>query len=224
MTHLAVDERHALAETLRSVEPDSPTLCGDWTAAQLAAHLVLRERSIVEMSGRLPVHALQRRAEHAMDEFAAREPYERLVEAVDAGPSWHDMVGPVPVAWAWSIPAVREQANLLEYLVHHEDVRRAGAQWQPRDLPAALQAAVWKRLPGLTRLTMRKAPVGLALRSPAHGELRTPTARRHGVAVTVTGEPVELALFAFGRQAVAKVDYEGTPEDVAAARGARMGI
>jgi uncharacterized protein (TIGR03085 family) len=221
---LAVDERRALAETLRSVAPDSPTLCGDWTAAQLAAHLVLRERSIVEMSGRLPVRALQRRAEHAMDEFAAREPYARLVDAVEAGPSWRDLNGPVPVAWAWSIPVVREQANLLEYLVHHEDVRRAAATWQPRDLPADVQAAVWKRLPGLARLTMRGAPVGLALRSPEHGEVRTPRARRHGVAVTVTGAPVELALFAFGRQAVAKVEYEGSPADVAAAQGARMGI
>jgi uncharacterized protein (TIGR03085 family) len=221
---LAVDERHALAETLRSVEPDSPTLCGDWTAAQLAAHLVLRERSILEIGGRLPVRALQRRAERAMDEFAARQPYARLVDAVDGGPSWREVVGPVPIAWAWSIPAVREQANLLEYLVHHEDVRRAAAGWQPRQLPAAVQNAVWKRLPGLTRLTMRSAPVGIALRSPAHGTARTPSARRHGVAVIVTGEPAELALFAFGRQSVAKVDYDGTAADVAAAQGARLGI
>ena len=224
MSHLAVDERHALAETLRSVAPDSPTLCGDWTAAQLAAHLVLRERSIVEMSGRLPVRALQRRAEHAMDEFAAREPYARLVDAIDAGPTWHDVKGPVPVAWAWSIPVVREQANLLEYLVHHEDVRRAAETWQPRELPAPVQAAVWKRLPGLTRLTMRGAQVAIALASPEHGEVRTPRAKRDGVAVTVTGAPVELALFAFGRQAVARVEYDGAPADVALARGAKMGI
>jgi uncharacterized protein (TIGR03085 family) len=219
MAHFAVDERHALAETLRSVEPDSPTLCGDWTAAQLAAHLVLRERSIVEMSGRLPVRALHRHAERTMADYAAREPYARLVDQVDAGPSWHDLAGPVPVAWAWSIPVVREQANLLEYVVHHEDVRRAQPQWQPRALSDELQTAVWKRLPGLTRLTMRAAPVGMALRSPAHGLVRTPRGRRHGIAVTVTGTPVELALFAFGRQAVARIDYEGEPDAVAAARG-----
>lgn len=176
------------------------------------------------MSGRLPVRALQRRAEHALEDFAAREPYARLVDDVDSGPSWHDVKGPVPVAWVWSIPVVREQANLLEYLVHHEDVRRAGAQWQPRQLPADVQAAVWKRLPGLTRLTMRGAAIGIALRSPEHGEVRTPRARRHGVAVTVSGAPVELALFAFGRQAVAKVEYEGKPADVATAQGAKMGI
>ena len=224
MTHLAVDERHALAETLRSVEPDSPTLCGDWTAAQLAAHLVLRERSVAEMSGRLPVRALQRRAERGMDDFAARTPYADLVRAIEAGPSWHDLVGPVPVAWIWSIPAVREQANLLEYLVHHEDVRRAAPGWEPRALPADVQAAVWKKLPGLIRLTMRGAQPGVALHSPGHGTLRTPRARRDGTAVTVSGAPVELALFAFGRQAVAQVSYDGSPDDVAKARGARLGI
>jgi len=224
MAHLAVVERHALAETLRSVPPDSPTLCGDWTAAQLAAHIVLRERSIVEMSGRIPVPALQRRAERALADYARRQPYERLVDAVDAGPSWHDRVGPVPVAWAWSIPAVREQANLLEYLVHHEDVRRARAGWTARELPDYLQRSVWKRLPGLIRLTMRGAPVGVALYSPEHGEVRTGRAKRDGVAVTVSGAPLELALFAFGRQAVAQIDYDGSAPDIAALGKARMGI
>ena len=35
--------------------------------------------------------------------------------------------------------------------------------------------------------------------------------------VTVTGEPLELALLAFGRQRVAQVDYDGAAEDVGAA-------
>ena len=224
MAQLAVDERHALAETLRSVDPDSPTLCGDWTAAQLAAHLVLRERSVAEGAGRLPVPALQRLAARHLDEFVANTPYPKLVEAVDNGPSWREVVGPLPIAWIWSIPAVREQANLLEYLVHHEDVRRAGPQWQPRPLPDDVQRAVWAKLPGLTRLTMRGAPVGVALHSPAHGTVRTSRAKRDGVAVTVTGAPLELALFAFGRQAVAQVDYDGEPADIEKVRGARMGI
>ena len=37
-------ERAALVETMRSVGPDAPTLCGDWTTRDLAAHLVTRER------------------------------------------------------------------------------------------------------------------------------------------------------------------------------------
>jgi uncharacterized protein (TIGR03085 family) len=224
MAHLAVDERHALAETLRSADPDSATLCGDWTAAQLTAHIVLRERSVVELLGRLPNRRLHRLAQREIDALVAREPYERLVAAVADGPSWTDLAGPVPVAWVWSIPAVREQANFLEYLVHHEDVRRAAASWEPRALPAAVQRAVWKRLPGLTRLTMRALPLGVALVSPSHGDFRTGRARRAGVAVRITGEPVELALFAFGRHAVAQVDYDGSADDIATVRGARLGI
>jgi hypothetical protein len=42
--------------------------------------------------------------------------------------------------------------------------------------------------------------------------------------VRITGEPVELALFAFGRHAVAQVDYDGAADDIATARGARLGI
>jgi uncharacterized protein (TIGR03085 family) len=224
MAHFAADERRALAKTLRSADANSPTLCGDWTVAQLTAHVVLRERSVVELLGRLPNKRLQRVAQREIDDFVAREPYDRLVDAVDAGPSWTDLAGPIPVAWAWSVPIVREQANLLEYLVHHEDVRRAAPGWQPRDLPADVQSAVWKRLPNLTRLTMRSLSLGVELVSPAHGELRTSRARRAGVAVRVTGEPVELALFAFGRHAVAVVDYDGKPDDVATIRGAKLGI
>ena len=37
-------ERAALVTTMRAVGPDAPTLCGDWTTRDLAAHLVLRER------------------------------------------------------------------------------------------------------------------------------------------------------------------------------------
>jgi uncharacterized protein (TIGR03085 family) len=146
------------------------------------------------------------------------------VDAVDTGPSWRDVVGPVPVAWVWSLPPVREQANLLEYLVHHEDVRRAQPGWTPRALPHDLETAVWRRLPWSVRLTMRNVRLGVALRAPGYGEVRTGPARRRGVAVTVSGAPVELTLFAFGRHDVADVDYDGKPEDVEALRSARMGI
>src|SRR4051794_41910679 len=105
MAHLAVVERHALAETLRSVPPDSPTLCGDWTAAQLAAHLVLRERSIVEMSGRIPVPALQRRAERALADYAPRQPHERLVDAGDARPPRPDPGGAGAPGRGRAVPA-----------------------------------------------------------------------------------------------------------------------
>lgn len=223
MAHFAADERHALAKTLRSVAPNSATLCGDWSAAQLAAHIVLRERSVVELLGRLPSKRLQRIAQREVDDLAAKQPYEQLIAVIDGGPSWSTAKWPDPTALVWSVPAVRERANLLEYLTHNEDVRRAQPEWEPRALSASVQSAVWRHLPGLTRLTTRRLPIRFALRAPGHGEVVT--GRGQGdPAASVTGDPVELVLFAFGRQSVAKVDYEGSEPDVARLRGARLGL
>lgn len=224
MQHHAVDERHALSETLRRAGPDSDTLCGEWTTAQLAAHLVLRERSVGESLGRLPVRRWKERAEQQVLELAEREPYERLVDAVERGPSWTDVTWPVPVAWLWSLPPVREATNLLEYLVHNEDVRRVVAGWEPRSASMDFQHAAWQRLRVAARLTLRSVPVGLALCWPSHGEIRTRLAGRGAPMVTVTADPVELAMFTFGRLAVARVEYDGTPSDVEAVRGADISL
>ncbi len=98
--------------------------------------------------------------------------------------------------------------NLLEYLIHHEDVRRAADGWVPRVLPTQRQAAVWSRLRVGARLTLRAVPVPVRLVWPDHGEV---SVGRGDAAVTVSGPPEELALVAFGRQQVARVDYEGRP-------------
>jgi uncharacterized protein (TIGR03085 family) len=224
MVQLAFLERRALAETLRGTNPDAPTLSGEWTAAQLAAHLVLRERSAVELLGRLPNKRMQQIAERAIDNLVAKQPYAQIVAAVDSGPSWRDARLPLPIAPIWALPPVREKANLIEYLVHHEDVRRAQPGWTPRDLPAELVAEIWRRLPVSIRLTMRRVPVGMALAWPGHRQVLTPRAKRHGAQVTVTGHPVELLLFAFGRRTVAQVQLEGSPEDVAAVTKAPVGL
>jgi uncharacterized protein (TIGR03085 family) len=224
MARFAVRERRALAETLRRTNPDAPTLSGEWTAAQLAAHLVLRERSAVELLGRLPNKRMQQIAQREIDKLVAEQPYLDIVAAVDSGPSWRDARLPIPTAPIWALPVVREKANLVEYLVHHEDVRRAQAGWAPRELPADLTDEIWRRLPVSIRLTMRQVPVGVALARPEGGVVQTPRAKRHGARVTVTGEPVELMLFAFGRRSVARVTLDGSAEDIATVTKAPVGI
>lgn len=218
MSRYAVQERHSLAQTLRVADPSAGTLCGEWTTAQLAAHLVLRERSLLEAGRFLPVPALARRTERAVDDFAANTPFGELVDAIDRGPTWREVHGPVPTAWLWSLPPVREQVNLLEYLVHNEDVRRAGPTWEPRHLAVDLQRAVWERLHLLARVTLRGLPLGVRLQWPGHGEIGSQLLRRGAPAVTVSGDPVELTLFAFGRGAVAEVTYDGSPADIAVVR------
>lgn len=223
MPQHAVDERHELAQTLRQTQPEAPTLCGEWDAAHLGAHLVLRERSVSEFGGRLPVAALQRRAASSVDRLVAAWPYSDIVDAVRSGPSWKDTLGAVPTAWLWSIPAVRERANLLEYFVHHEDVRRAGAGWEPRPLPADRQQAIWRQLALMSRLTLRKVPVRLVLSWPSRGEIKAGSSKVSST-VTVTGDPGELTLLAFGRGQVAKLDYDGTAADLETVCGADISL
>lgn len=206
-------ERAAFAHTLRTTDPDAPTLCGEWNAAQLTAHLILRERSLVELGGRLPIEALQRRSHAAVDAYVARFPYAELVDRFEAGP---------PRYSPFALPAVREAANFLEYVVHHEDVRRAVPGVPPRDLSLDEQAAAWSRLKFTANLTLRQVPQGVRLVSPAHGEIKAP--KKNAPLVSVTGDPVELALVIMGRQRVARVAYDGPPDDVASFSGARIAI
>ena len=44
MTSLARRERISLCDTFTRTGPDAPTLCSPWTTADLAAHLVIRDR------------------------------------------------------------------------------------------------------------------------------------------------------------------------------------
>ena len=207
----AVQERVELADTLRSTDPTAPTLCGEWSTAQLAAHLVLRERSMTELLGRVPSRRAHAVAQRAIDDYVARTPYPRLVDDVAAGPPrWSPL----------ALPPVREAINLLEYLVHHEDARRAVEGWIPRVLPVSRQEAVWSRLRLASRLTLRQLPVPIRLEWPGHGS----TSVGGGAGVTVSGPPEELALVAFGRQQVARVDYSGPDEAVGQVRGARIAV
>ena len=208
----AVQERIELAATLRATDPSAPTLCGGWSVAELAAHLVLRERSVTELLGRVPSQRTHALAQHAIDAYVARTPYPQLVAQVASGPPW----------WSpFALPALREAVNLLEYVVHHEDARRAVDGWVPRVLPVSRQDAVWSKLRLASRLTLRQVPVPVRLEWPGHGAVSVGRGRP---GVTVTGAPEELALVAFGRQSVARVDYSGSDDAVAQVRGATITV
>jgi len=208
----ALQERIEFAETLRSTEPTAPTLCGEWSAAQLAAHLVLRERSVTEALGWVPSERAHAVAQRALDAYVARTPYRDIVTAFAEGPPF----------WSpFALPPVRDAVNLLEYLVHHEDVRRAADGWVPRVLPSQRQEAVWSRLRWGARLTLRAMPLPVRLVWPDHGEV---SVGRGDAAVTVSGAPEELALVAFGRQPVARVEYDGPDDAVQRVRGADIAV
>lgn len=216
----ARDERLALCALLDQAGPREPTLCEGWATLDLAAHLVVRERrpdaGLGLLGGPLAAHtrAVQRR-------MAQRTPYPRLVQMIRNGP---------PRLSLFALPGADEQANVVEYFVHAEDVRRAQPDWEPRKLDPGLTEALWGRL-RMARFVLRKAPVGVEL---ARDDLPEPagpggprvriTARARTPVVTVTGTPAELTMWALGRTTAARVRLDGSDAAVAALSGARWGI
>ncbi|HEX2419846.1 MAG TPA: TIGR03085 family metal-binding protein [Micromonosporaceae bacterium] len=210
MTGYARAERDQLADLLRDLGPQAPTMCGDWTTADLAAHLVVRDRRPDSGPGLL-VPALSGWTESVRRAALASNNYPKLVDKVRHPPWWSLL----------SNPLLDESANLMEYFIHHEDIRRAQLEWQPRELPAGLQRALWQRL-SVLRLMLRKVPAAVTLVSPEFGEL---SAGKGGAAqVRITGLPEELVLFCSGRQTVARVAMEGPDEVVQRLRTASFSL
>ncbi|WP_320779369.1 TIGR03085 family metal-binding protein [Streptomyces sp. CRN 30] len=199
-TH-AKRERLLLADLLEAVGPDAPTLCDGWHARDLAAHLVVREHRPDAAAGLL-LKPLASRLDKAMTEFAAK-PYEELVQLVRTGP---------PRFSPFSLKQIDEAANVVEFYVHTEDVRRAQPDWTRRELDAVFQNTLWSRLERTARLSGRKAPTGLVLRRP---DGQTVVAHKGAPVVTVTGEPSELLLFLYGRQQAADVELDGDKDAIA---------
>ncbi|OEJ27326.1 TIGR03085 family protein [Streptomyces agglomeratus] len=208
-TH-AKRERLLLADLLEAAGPDAPTLCEGWTTRELAAHVVVRERR-ADAAGGIVLAALKSRLDRVQAEFAAK-PYEELIQLIRTGP---------PRMSPYALKQLDEAANTVEFYVHAEDVRRAQPDWTPRELDAVFANALWSRIEKAARLLGRKAPVGVVLRRP---DGQTAVARRGTPVVTVTGEPGELVLFAFGRQEVARVETAGDKDAVERLREAQLGI
>jgi uncharacterized protein (TIGR03085 family) len=208
----AQSERSGLADDLTARGPDARTLCDGWTTADLASHVVLRERRPLVAAGIL-LPPLAGYTQRSMRKLRETTEYADLVAMVRAG------------AQRWSplqvLPALDSAVNTTELFVHHEDVRRTGPDAEPRELSPELQSALWKQLRRGARLMMRTAPVGVILRAP---DGTTATGKRGSTIVVVSGPVGELVLFASGRQRVAQVKLDGSADAVAALRSAKLGL
>lgn len=203
---VARSERAALADLMLEVGPDSPTLCGTWTARDLAAHLVLRERR-PEAAG-LVISALRARMERVQAAIATR-PFETLVDEVRQGPPfWNPTnLGPVDAL-----------TNTVEFFVHHEDVRRAAERWEPRSLDAATADAIWQVVPTTLRAITQRSPVGIDA-APSDGPAAgTTTTLKGGTPkVTLVGPVGEIVLAVYGR-VTSGLEVVGDPPVVEAFR------
>jgi uncharacterized protein (TIGR03085 family) len=201
-------ERAALVETMRTVGPEAPTLCGDWTTRDLSAHLVVREGRLDTTPG-IAVQFLAGYTEKVRRQAAESTDWEVLLDKVASGPPLYSpfkIFDPV--------------ANMGEMFIHHEDVRRAQAGWEPRPLDDATVKALGRGLPIMARLTLAKAPARVTLRTAQGKELVT---IGRGPGLTITGEPQELLLFISGRDAV-RLTFDGDAALVDAVRASRRGL
>ncbi|NUR90709.1 MAG: TIGR03085 family protein [Nonomuraea sp.] len=209
MTH-ARAERTALCDLFDELGPDAPTLCTGWNTYDLAAHLVLRERRLDAMPG-IALKALAGYTASVQSSLKTRHPYPELVAMARR-----------PGGLYGALPILDAQVNTLEFLVHHEDVRRAQPSWEPRVMPVDLEELVWKRVSAMAKLMLRRSPVGVVLHRRGGGVvLGGPSG---GPKVEVSGEPVELLLFCFGRQEHARVGLSGDEPQVARLRTASLGF
>jgi uncharacterized protein (TIGR03085 family) len=212
MSHFARTERQALADLMLEVGPDAPTLCEGWTVADLAAHLVIRERRPDAALGLVvPLSAAASHGERVRRKLRDTDTFGELVTKVRT---------PGGIA---RIPGLDEQMNLIEYTVHHEDVRRAAETWTARQLPAdqleALRGAL-RRAAGLMTRHLSDTRIVLADTTGQIAVLHDgnkPT-------VTITGDPVELALFLTGRRTASRVDVTGDEPQRTRVADAKFGM
>jgi uncharacterized protein (TIGR03085 family) len=145
-------------------------------------------------------------------EALSQTDYATLLATIRSGPPF----GLLRIGW------VRRVANLNEFFVHHEDVRRANGL-DPRATDAALNEALWRNVrlaPWF--LARRLRGVGLVLEWV--GTAQVIRARRGKATAHLIGKPGELLLYLFGRQGAAKVEVRGPAEAVEALWRARFGM
>lgn len=210
---LARRERAALVETMRGTGPDAPTLCEGWNTRDLAAHLVVREAR-PEAAG-VVVPALAARLETLRVRQTER-PWPELLDVIESGPPWYS-----PLRIADTV------ANTAEYLVHHEDVRRAGDGWSRREFEQRDLDRLWTLSTLIARTLLRKVPARIDLCVPQTAGMSGAASVSAGAAlapfVTVTADPVELLLWAFGRDQV-EIEISGAQAGISALESVTRGV
>lgn len=189
---------------LMAAGPDAPTLCEGWTCADLAAHLVMRESRPDAALG-LVIPAAAGRTSRIQDKYA-RMDFGQLVSRLRSGP-------PALSPLRWFDGA----ANLIEFAVHHEDVRLPNPD-ADNEIPADIQDLLWRRLRTGARVMFRNVRSPLTIRTLSADEYVV----RSGQGLTITGTPAQLLLEATGRVSGAQITGDEAAVDTY--RAAKRGI
>ncbi|WP_082600727.1 maleylpyruvate isomerase family mycothiol-dependent enzyme [Nocardioides sp. Soil777] len=194
-------ERRSFAASFRDADPDAPTLCDGWTTRHLLAHVVQREHAILrniwdQVTTKSPGE--ERFMRSLVTKAGSPHGYAVLVDTLEAGPSRHSLMG-----------RFDETLNLLEYVVHHEDLRRGSGPVPHRTLHEEEVRELWRRARPILTRAYRKAPVAVRL-EPDDSALTA--IGNHSSGVVLSGAPLELVLHAFGRRQAADIGIQGSAD------------
>jgi uncharacterized protein (TIGR03085 family) len=207
-TDVLLKERHAMCDTFVETGPDAPTLCVGWLTADLAAHLLAREKRPDAGPGIVLPGPFAHHTGKVMEGFKAKG-YDTMIAMLRRGPPRLFRMGPMATV------------NVVENWIHHEDVRRANGH-APRPADAEVDDILWDSLKTSTFIARRRIKgAGLVLKTP---DGRERVVKQAEPLVTITGAPGELVLFMSGRQEAADGRYDGTPEAIALVRATKLGI
>ena len=196
MTTFARRERNAICQTLRQLGPGQPTLCQGWSTKDLLVHLIVRENRPDAAVG-LFIPFLSSYTDSISKKYTEKS-FEDLISIFENGPK-----SPSPFA----LPKVDELANTFEFLVHHEDILRAQNEYQPRKFTEEDAKFIWSRFTKSAVFFMRKVKVGVVAKT----DQGTYTLKRGNDVVTISGNIIDLVMFAFGRQNKTEIVFEGNP-------------
>jgi uncharacterized protein (TIGR03085 family) len=205
VSELVHQQRHALCDMLGTLAPaqwSAETLCTGWDAADVAAHLIVREREPWAAPGIVfggPARAL---TERRRTRWKARG-HQRLVEALRSGPPW-PLSGPLG------------DYQAVEDWIHEQDIRRGGAGLDRLQPEPQLAEELWR---AIRRLGARTLALGVdvvieltdgarhhRLQARRRMPLALPTSAHPDV--TIAGPVGELLLYTTGRT-VAEVTTSG---------------
>jgi len=205
-------ERRELCDLFDELGPTAPTLLDGWTAHDMAAHILLRERDLIAAPCLVLPGPFQRFAAMRQAKLANRHEFAWLVARIRSGP---------PPGF-FRIGPVRSFASLNEFFVHHEDVRRANGLG-PRALAREREGALWRNACRSGRyLSRRLRDTGLEIEWAGTGERHT--VRSGESTARLSGAPGELLLYEFGREDAAHVEVGGPAAAVAAVRRTHFGM
>ena len=192
-------ERAALADSLEAVGPQAPTACGDWTAFDLAAHVVAAERGAGTLAFCVRVLAgrgVQFRPRPQVVSWAIRrerrDGYSALIDRLRK-PSPRLLLTPAVAA-----------STLFEVWMHHDDLTRANAL--AHGTPEHLTEAV----PWLLRYHARSLPhARLIVRTTDNREFMF--GPHVGPPAVITGTAADLVRWLAGRCVLTTPTIEAQP-------------